>query len=130
MPTDAHLPVYQPGVCNIGPAEIRRRRSSGYLGLAISAILLGLLLAYRANSLWRLTLFLPVTTAATGFLQAYYHFCAGFGMRGLFNVAKSVGQTDTVIEAEFRKKDKQKSLRIFGQAVLVGVVVAFLAYIL
>ena len=34
---------YQPGACNIGPAEIRRRRQVGYLGMAV-AVIVGLMI--------------------------------------------------------------------------------------
>src|SRR3954451_15371796 len=34
---------YQPGACNIGPAEVARRRRAGHVGLAASVALLGAL---------------------------------------------------------------------------------------
>jgi len=64
------------------------------------------------------------------FLQAYFHFCAHFGMRGLYNVAKGVGQTDTIMQAEFRKQDQRKAWRIIGLSVLIGVFVSGLAYVM
>ena len=30
---------YQAGVCNIGPAEVARRRRAGYLGVVVAAVL-------------------------------------------------------------------------------------------
>ena len=37
--------AYQPGSCNIGPAEIDRRRRAGHVGLLVTVILLAVLLA-------------------------------------------------------------------------------------
>ena len=34
---------YQPGVCNIGPAEIARRRRVGHIGVIATILLFGLL---------------------------------------------------------------------------------------
>ena len=114
---------YIPGVCNIGPAERRRRRMSGYLGVIIAIALLIVLLAINAPWPWRLFLILPLTMAASGFLQDAFHFCAGFGMKGLYNVINSVGVTDNVELEEYRKKDRRKALQILWLSLLIGVVV-------
>ena len=42
---------YEPGVCNIGPAEIARRRRAGHLGLAATLVLLVVLVAVDAARL-------------------------------------------------------------------------------
>ncbi|MGA2480244.1 MAG: hypothetical protein ABSG63_15940 [Spirochaetia bacterium] len=115
---------YVPGVCNIGPAEIRRRRQSGWLGLAVTIIAGAVLLLFRVPSPWLLLLFLPATLGATGFFQAAFHFCANFGMRGVFNFGPDVGKTDTVEQAEFRAKDRRRAKLIGLYSMLVGAAVA------
>ena len=87
---------YIPGVCNIGSDEIARRKRAGWIGLGISAILFLLFILIRIPPLYRLVIFLPISSAASGSLQAYFHFCAGFGFKGVYNVIKPVGQTETV----------------------------------
>ncbi len=121
---------YQPGVCNIGPAEIRARRRSGHVGLAVTVVGLALLVGLGAPAPWRLVLFLPAAAAASGYLQAAFHFCANFGMRGVFNFGGRVGQVETVEEAEVRAADRRKALQIVGLSVLVGLAVAFGAALL
>lgn len=121
---------YTPGVCNIGPAEIARRRRNGWFGVGISALLLLIFILFPVPPLYRLIIFLPVTSAASGFLQAYFHFCAGFGFKGVYNVVKPAGHTETVQQAEFRKKDRQKALQITGMAVLIGLIIAAVVYYL
>lgn len=115
---------YVPGVCNIGPAEIRRRMQSGWLGLGVLVLLWAAFLVFDVPAPWRLFLFFPAMISATGFFQAAFHFCAGFGMRGVFNFGPEVGKTDTVEQAEFRLKDRRKAPVIGLFSVLVGVLIA------
>lgn len=121
---------YIPGTCNIGPDEIARRKKAGWIGLGISAVFLLFFILIPIPPLYRLIIFLPVTSAASGFLQAYFHFCAGFGFKGVYNIVKPVGHTETVQQAEFRKKDRQKALQITGLAVLIGLISAVVIYYL
>src|SRR5690349_16910805 len=81
---DAH---YVPGVCNIGPAEIASRRRSGHVGIVAALVLLVVLVAIGAPPIARLLIALPVAVGASGYLQAWLKFCAGFGAAGVFNFA-------------------------------------------
>jgi hypothetical protein len=85
---------------------------------------------FHIPSLWRLSLFVPVFFAAAGFLQGFMHFCAGFGMRGVFNFGSKVGKTEEVEQAEYRSKDKQKALQILAYSVLIAIVLATAAFLL
>ncbi len=121
---------YIPGVCNIGAAEIRRRRQAGWLGLGLTILLWAAFLIFRVPAPWRLLLFFPAMLGAAGFLQAAFHFCAAFGMRGMFNFGSEVGKTDTVEQAEFRRKDRGKAQMIGLFSVLVGIAVAIAGFFL
>jgi hypothetical protein len=121
---------YVPGVCNIGPAETRKRRQSGWIGAGVTLLAWVLFLVFRVPAPWRLLLFFPAAVGASGFFQAALHFCAAFGMRGVFNFGSRVGKTDTVEQAEFRIKDRSKSRQISAYSALVGVVVAIAAFFL
>ena len=124
MPSPDH---YIPGVCNIGPAEIRKRRTSGWIGFIATLALAGVLFYYDNPPIWRLLLFFPAMSAASGFLQALSHFCLGFGFKAVFNFGEP-GRVDSVMEAEFRKKDRQKAQQILAGSVFVGAAVALMAY--
>ena len=115
---------YIPGVCNIGPAEIGRRRRAGWIGAVATVALWAILWIFKVPAQWRLFLFFPASMAATGFLQAALHFCAGFGMRGIFNFGPVVGVTDSVEQAEFRRKDRTKARLIGLYSAFIGVGVA------
>jgi hypothetical protein len=115
---------YIPGVCNIGQAEIKQRRALGWIALAACLVLWAALVVFKAAAAWRWLVFLPATLAAIGFLQAAWHFCAKFGLGGVFNFGPTVGKTDTVEQAEFRKQDRRMALKIIGLSMLVGLLVA------
>lgn len=119
--------VYQPGVCNIGPAEIRRRRMSGWVGLALAVGFLVLAFALGWAAPWRLLVGLPVFLSAQGFLQAAFHFCVGFASRGLYNFG-ALGSEQTVQEAEFHRADLRKAGLITALAFAIATVVAVVAY--
>lgn len=117
---------YIPGVCNIGNEEIKKRKQAGWIGLIATAVLWVLFVFTEVQHIWRLTLFLPAMMSATGFLQAYTHFCVYFGFANLFNFG-DVGKTDSVEQAEFRAKDKRKAWNILLSSILIGLVVALIA---
>ena len=120
---------YQPGVCNIGPAEIARRRRSGHIGLIAAVVLFAVLVAIGAPPLLRLLLVIPVAVSASGYLQAYLKFCAGFGAAGIYNFGE-VGTTDKVADATARALDKGKSMRISLASFAIGLGVAIVAVLL
>lgn len=121
--------TYIPGVCNIGPAERARRRQSGIVGTVATIVLLAILILLHAPHAWRLLVFVPAAVGAAGFLQDAFHFCAGFGISGLYNVVNNAGITESVTNKEFRRKDRNTALKIAGFSVAIGASVAALSLI-
>ena len=114
---------YQPGVCNIGPAEIRRRRHIGYVGVAAAAVLGLFLLAVDAPAAARLLIALPLAGGIDGLIQARLKFCAGYGLAGLRNM-EGIGQAERVEDAAARAVDRRRALVIHAAAALAGLAVA------
>lgn len=110
---------YVPGVCNIGPAEIARRRRAGHVGLVATIAALGVAVAVDAPRPVRLLVGLPAATAASGYLQARARFCAGFGSVGVFNFG-AVGATRSVVDPEARAADQATARRIGLRSTLIG----------
>ena len=121
--------TYQPGVCNIGPAEIRMRRRAGIASLDATVAVMVAFVAFDVPAEWRWLVALPAAGAAFGFLQAQLHFCVAFGMSGLFNFG-TLGTQESVLEAEFRKKDQRKAIVIAAGSLLVAFVVGAAAVLL
>jgi len=114
---------YQAGACNIGPAEIARRRRAGFVGVGAAAILAAALVVVDAPSVTRLLVALPLAAGFSGFLQARLRFCANYGWRGVRNFG-DIGETQSIEEAESRATDRRRSLEIFGASALGGIAVA------
>ncbi len=119
-------PEYQPGVCNIGPAEIARRRRAGHTGVIATIALLAVLVAIDAPPIARLVLVIPVAVAASGYLQARLRFCAGFGSAGVFNFGE-VGTTESVVDDAARAADRRRSRQIGLASLVIGLAVAIVA---
>jgi hypothetical protein len=117
---------YRAGACNIGPAEISRRRRAGHVGLAATVALFVGLVAIGAPQPVRLLVALPAAGAASGYLQAFLHFCAGFGSRGIYNFG-SLGTTQLVTDPAARARDMLMSARIGIGSVAIGAAVGVIA---
>lgn len=122
--------TYEPGVCNIGPAEIKARRTLGWVGLVATVAALVAFVALDAPDPVRVLVAIPAAIAANGFLQAALHFCVGFAMKGLYNLDRSVGQTESVMQQEFRAADRKKGLQIVGLSVLIAAATVAIAVLL
>jgi hypothetical protein len=121
---------YVPGMCNIGPKERRLRRIVGIAGTFVTLGLLVALVVSDAPTWWRLVLVLPATAAAIGFLQDALHFCAAFGMKGIYNVINSPGVVDNIELEEYRLKDKRKAITITLGSGAIGLAVALLSLLI
>jgi hypothetical protein len=117
---------YRPGVCNIGPEEIaRRRRGAWVAGLATVVFYLGLL-AIGAPDLVRFIVAVPAATAAVSWLQARERFCVAFGSAGTYNFGP-VGELERVADAEARRADRRKVASMVARGAAIGVVTGLLA---
>ncbi len=116
---------YAPGTCNIGSAEIARRRRSGHLGAAVTLAAL-VVIAVTDLGMVRLFVALPAAGAAAGYLQARGRFCLGFAIRGVQNFGE-LGETERVTAAEFVAADRRRAAGIGLRSLAVGAVVALLS---
>lgn len=120
---------YQPGVCNIGPAERRKRLQLGWLGLALTIVAIVAFVVFQVPDPWRVLVAAPAALAANGFLQHAMHFCVGFAMRGLYNLGP-LGTEETVMDAEMRKADQRKGLQITAYSMLFAAAAVVIAVLL
>ncbi len=119
---------YVPGTCNIGPAEIRRRRVVMYLGLFLSLITLMSFNASHASRTDRLSIILPALVFSIGFVQTRHKFCLAFGFLGTFNFGK-VGALSKVQSKEDKAADRKMAVRITLEALALTAVIVFLTLI-
>jgi hypothetical protein len=122
-PAHALEAEYRPGACNIGPAEIARRRQAGHIGLVVTGVGFIALVAVGSPPLFRLMLAIPAAASASGYLQAWLKFCAGFGSRGVFNFG-TLGETTHVADAEARSRDRRRANQIALASLVLGLALA------
>jgi hypothetical protein len=117
---------YRPGVCNIGPREIARRRAFGVAGL-VSAVVLGAsLVAVDAPPIARALVIFPLWGAIISLEQARRKFCAGFAFAGIRSVTGS-DATESVVDKSDLAADRAaaRTLVAYCGAIAVAIVAVF-----
>jgi hypothetical protein len=114
---DSPVNGYIPGHCNIGEAEIRRRKKIGYQGLWMTLVVFLLLEITDARRIYRAFVFPFLFYALSGFVQARHHFCYLYGWKGIFSITG---------RKQFEKVQDPKKLRSDRiTAVIIVVMVTF-----
>ena len=120
---------YEPGVCNIGPAEVAYRRMWGHLGLLVTLLTLAALLWFDAPPAARFLVALPAWGTAVAYFQALFKFCVAFASLGVFNFG-GLGTTERVVDAAARRRDRARALQVISTGLLAGIVVGAVAVLL
>ena len=107
---------YQPGVCNIGGPEVKRRKQVFQLG---SVVFLALSLYFVISGAAASSAFvamIPAILAAVGYVQSRKKFCLAFGLLGTFNFAE-LGKLSKVASKEEISADRKQALIVIGQSI-------------
>jgi hypothetical protein len=120
---------YQPGVCNIGPAEIAKRRRSGHVGVLLTVALFAVLVALGVWHWMRFVVALPAAVAASGYLQAYLKFCVGFATLHVFNFGE-LGPSTKITDPQFRALDRARAVPMLAVTATIGAAVGLVAVLL
>lgn len=122
--------AYVPGVCNINRKEIANRRMIGYVGLAVSLVLLITLIALSLSRYYRLIIFVPAVISASGFLQAKNRFCVGYAGAGQHNAEEGSDAAVKITDESALAKDKSKSSRINRQSFAIALAATAIALLI
>lgn len=117
---------YQAGVCNIGGAEVAKRKQLSYVGGLI--FLLFLLIAVLQDfSLTETSVaFAPAILFSVGFIQSRRKFCLAYGLMGTFNFAK-IGTLSRVEDRDSLKADRSTAISILLQALGLALLLTSIA---
>lgn len=126
---DGGAAAYQAGACNIGPAEIARRRRAGILAVGVAIALAGILIAVDAPMWMRLLVLPPLAGGLISLDQARRRFCVGFAMAGLQNF-DALGREQRIENGAARAADRRAALGMIGQGTLVAAVITALFVLL
>jgi hypothetical protein len=121
---------YVPGVCNIGPWEIRRRRAFAIAGFVVAAVLLVGLVASGAPAPARVILVLPLWGGCFSWLQARRRFCVAFAMGGIANFGDGEATRRAVVDAEAHRADLVATLRMTRDSFLLALAPTAIAVLL
>jgi hypothetical protein len=123
---------YQPGVCNIGPTQQRRRLLLGVGSLLVAAVYVAAAVALAWPRWSLIAAVVPLYGAAMGALQYRERFCIGFAGMGVFDVGDGANEIED--EAALAA-DRKKAVRLNAKAMAIGaagtvVVFAAVTYLL
>ena len=116
---------YQPGVCNIGPAQQRRRLLLGIGSLLLAVVAVAVVLAMAWPRWALLASLFPLYGAAMGYFQYRERFCVGFAGIGVFDVD---GETQQVQDEAALEADRRRAVRLNAKSLAVGAVGALVIY--
>lgn len=112
-------PEYVSGQCNIGPSEIKKRRTVALLGLVLTAFGIATYVRLHTSHTARLGIFLPLLVFSVGFVQSRKKFCLAYGFMGTFNLGKS-RDIARVALPEDRARDRATALKILAQSAVIA----------
>jgi len=120
---------YQPGVCNIGRTEQRKRRNMGLASFAAAVAYLAVFLWLDLPDPYLLGVFAPVFGGFIGILQDHFRFCAGFAAIARYDLAGSGDDAGSVTDADAVRRDRKRAFQIVAYAALAAVVVTAVVYV-
>ena len=106
--------------CNIGPAELARRRWIAIVMTAATVALAIWLLACGAPAAARLTVWPFATASAVTWLQVVRRFCVRYGAQGLENLG-TIGE-ERPVDPRLRNADLRRAAAMIGEGILIGLV--------
>jgi hypothetical protein len=109
--------------CNIGPAEIARRRRLAALLTIVTAFVIAAVLAARVPTLGRLMVFPFASAVGVTWLQVFRKFCVHFGAFGLENFG-DLGEEHRAAP-EIRWADLRQSIEMIVEGLVFGLLVTF-----
>jgi hypothetical protein len=121
---------YRAGACNIGPYEIRRRRTSAIVAIGAAIALLALLIATGAPAWTRVLVLLPAWGGAISWLQARRRFCVAFGIAGLTNFGDNDQGRIQIVDPAQRESDRRAAAAMIRDGFLIAIIPVLIAVLL
>jgi hypothetical protein len=119
---------YRPGACNIGPAEIARRRRIGLLQLGAALGLAAALVVIDAPAWTRIALWPILAGAFITLEQVRRRFCVAFGLAGVRNFGP-LGHPQRVEDDRARAADRRSAV-VLGTYCSVAAAVVTAAFVI
>ncbi|MCC6447509.1 MAG: hypothetical protein IT215_02335 [Chitinophagaceae bacterium] len=118
---------YIAGKCNIGSAEIKRKRNETLVSLALTILTIIILFNSETERIWRLVAFIPSTFFGIYIQQWLLKFNIWLGVKGVCNFGER-GQREVISSDEDKKKDFVKAWQLYYSAFFLGMGITSLIY--
>jgi hypothetical protein len=128
---------YSPGVCNIGPAEIRKRKNIFYVAVIILIFMTFVFLMrsvfFGSGTAISIIMLILVFFIATGTMvnafQVKSKFCVGFALQQVYNFGDRTETKSKLSETDYIQKDRSRVFEIIKNSILIGLLFTFLVFI-
>jgi hypothetical protein len=110
--------------CNIGPAEVARRRRSAWALSGLAAAVVLVLLWLDVPPLARVAAFPFLAGAAVSWAQVFHRFCVAFGALGIENFGR-LGD-ERRVDAAQRAADRRRVAQLVIEGSAIGAAVTLL----
>lgn len=111
---------YRPGVCNIGPAEVGRRRVAAVVAVVSTLVIAAALVMLGADPTTRLLIVFPLAGTLVAIGQARSRFCVGYARAGRRNFG-ALGTTEAVEDEASLRADRARANRMILNAAIGGI---------
>lgn len=118
---------YQAGLCNIGPAEIKKRKNYFYLSLVGTIIFVLFLILAPISQTWLLLAFFPFFATMVNYLQVRNKFCVAFGYLSVVNFGDKSNR-QRITNTDNHKADLKKIQLMFLQSILISLLATIILY--
>ncbi|QSG10262.1 hypothetical protein [Halapricum desulfuricans] len=117
--------AYQPGACNIGAGEQRKRRLLGYASFAVAFAYIAAVLLAGYPETYVLGSFIFLYGGVLGVLQAQRQFCAGYAVAGRYGFDDAEGSVE---DSDARSQDIRQALLLSAKALAAAVFLVSVIY--
>jgi hypothetical protein len=121
---------YEPGVCNIGPRERRKRRLLGLASMIGGVAYVVAVIAVAWPPLALLATFPFVLGGTIGLLEARESFCAGFAVTERYDLSDAGGDEGRVHNAAAVQRDRLRAGTLIAKAIVVAGALTGAVYVL
>lgn len=119
---------YQPGVCNIGGDERRKRRRAGTLSFIAAAAFVGFVVATGRPAGLLLGAFPLIFGGFVGVVQDRMGFCVAFGALARYDLSGSGGGAGKIDDEAAVRQDRVKAFQVLAVAMAAAVVTTMAVY--
>ena len=111
---------YRAGACNIGPAEVARRRVAAVVAVVATVVIAASLVMIGADPTTRLLIVFPLAGTLVAIGQARSRFCVAYARAGRRNFG-ALGTTEAIEDEASLRADRARANRMILNAAIGGI---------